>query len=94
MKREMNRGYFRVTEELMSGEDWPAIEAELKAVFTEVERIPRAFGIIEIHGKSELFPIQPLESATQEYIALFHRVDGKARFLRFETIEQAYALSN
>lgn len=81
---EGNRGFLRVTKELIADQNWPLIESELKTVFTEVERIEKANGIVEFHGYSPLFQVRPIEGATCEYTAVFSTDNGKPKFLRFE----------
>jgi hypothetical protein len=68
---------------LKNDRNWPEIEAELKTVFTEVERKERGNGIIEIHGYSDLFQ-PPTELASHQYSAIFTNEEGKIKFLRFE----------
>ena len=71
----MNRGYFRATTELMASPQWTTIEAEIKKHINLIEIIPRANGINEIHGESDLFKITPIEGATQQYELWFKNDD-------------------
>lgn len=79
----MNRGFIQVTKELINDRNWPEIEAELKTVFTEVERKERGNGIIEIHGYSEFFH-PSIELTPHQYSAIFTNEEGKIKFLRFD----------
>jgi hypothetical protein len=51
-------GYFNVTKELLNSPLWDEIKASLKDSFEETHRIHRDYGIVEVHGYSELFKDQ------------------------------------
>ena len=60
----MNRGYFKVTKELIDEPIWHEVAPVINANFREVERKEVANGLIEFHGYSDLFTITPIEGAS------------------------------
>lgn len=72
----MNRGYFKVTKELIDAPIWHEIAPVINANFREVERKEVANGLIEFHGYSDLFTITPIEGASQQYVFTFQKEKG------------------
>jgi hypothetical protein len=90
----MNRGFFRVSEELIASPEWLLINSELEKVFTFEHRVKRIHGIFEFHGKSELFAVTPIEGSTPEYDCTFTTRDGKPAFEGFNPVINYYSDKN
>ena len=72
----MKRGRIHVAKEIMQSPEWPAIEEELSKVFTLEAKEQLPYGVIALHGTSDLFDeSKELESPQYEAVFTCTRID-------------------
>lgn len=70
----------------MTSTEWPEIETELRKVLTIDQLVSKPHGIVEIHGRSELFIVKPIEGSTPLYDCIFTTKNGQPMFVRFDPV--------
>lgn len=65
-----------LSENLIEDEQWPLIYKEIKKVFQWHTMKMGPNGIIEVHGWSDRFTVEPIEGATHQYEFIFTNIDG------------------